>query len=947
MFLPQLRCRLTTGRRRAQGKPTSRVNFRPQILCLEERCLLSTVTNLKDSGPGSLRQAIAETPITGTVDFQAGLSGTITLTSGPLTIANILTIDGPGASVITLSGNKTQQVFIIPAQYTVTISGLTIANAKGSGGSFDGGAISNSGSLSITGCTFNGNSATDGAGIVNTGTLTVSNSTFSGNHANNSGGGIFNNHGTVKVTNCTFSSNSNINYGGGALFNFDNSTLTVANCAFSGNSAGSNPSYGGGGIYNGGTLTVTSSTFGTNSSGGIGGGISNTGAGNATIANSTFNLNIAVNGAGIYHADSGTLTLTSSTLNGNFASKQGGGIFHTGNGKAVVHNTILAGNSAPSSPDVMGALNSQGHNLIGDGAGGSGYTGTDLHGTAASPIDPLLGKLQDNGGPTIGAPGNTITLQTEALLPGSPAIDAGDNANAPATDERGLPRIVNGTTDIGAFEVQNPPPAVTQLALMAPPIVNAGVPFNLMVSAEDNNGNVVTGYTGTIAFTSSDLQATLPADYTFAASDSGVHTFENVSLLTAGTQMVLVATDTMSSGIAGKTTINVLPVISTVDHLVISAQATVVAGTPFDVTVKAVDAQGDAVQGYMGTVHFTSSDPYPGVLPSDYTFTADDNGAHNFTGVTLFTAGSQKLTAQDTATNSLMDSTTISVSPAAANQFFITAPSSTVAGMPFDAMVIAEDPYGNVDTGYTGTVLLITSDHSTRPSDYTFTQSDTGTHLFGLSLFTAGAQTLLVRDAANGTIMATVTVVVDPAAADHFLVKAPSTSSSGSPFDLIVIALDPYGNIDANYQGTVSFTSSDADPGVVLPAAYTFTTGDGGDDGVHAFPSGVTLITPGDQTLIATDTSSGIAGKVTITVNTPAAPPGGAANRPPNRSLQGGNTLVGSVPAALDVAWVDRLFASLDQKDSATYLARIKHVGQAEASRNLLDSFYWERAVAD
>jgi hypothetical protein len=91
-------------------------------------------------------------------------------------------------------------------------------------------------------------------------------------------------------------------------------------------------------------------------------------------------------------------------------------------------------------------VTSQGHNLIGDGTGGSGYDPTDLVGTADNPIDPLLGPLQDNGGPTF----------TMALLPGSAAIDAGDNTGASDWDQRDAPfrRIVNGTIDIGAFEVQ-------------------------------------------------------------------------------------------------------------------------------------------------------------------------------------------------------------------------------------------------------------------------------------------------------------------------------------------------------------------------------------------------------------------------------------------------------------------------------------------------------------
>jgi hypothetical protein len=81
-----------------------------------------------------------------------------------------------------------------------------------------------------------------------------------------------------------------------------------------------------------------------------------------------------------------------------------------------------------------------------------------------------------------------------------------------------------------------------------------------------------------------------------------------------------------------------------------------------------------------------------------------------------------------------------------------------------------------------------------------------------------------------------------------------------------VTALDPSGNIDTSYQGTVTFSTTDADSGVVLPADYTFTTGDGGDNGVQSFPGGVTLITVGDQTLTVTDKVSGISGSVTVTV---------------------------------------------------------------------------------
>src|SRR5260370_5722643 len=137
------------------------LRYRPRIEALETRCLPSTVTNLLDAGPGSLRQAILDTPAGGTVDFQADLTGTITLTSGELTINRSLTIDGPGAAVITVSGNHASRVFTIGGS-TVYISGLTVADGTVTNGS--------------------------GGGILNAGTLTLTDSILSGN----SGGGIFN-----------------------------------------------------------------------------------------------------------------------------------------------------------------------------------------------------------------------------------------------------------------------------------------------------------------------------------------------------------------------------------------------------------------------------------------------------------------------------------------------------------------------------------------------------------------------------------------------------------------------------------------------------------------------------------------------------------------------------------------------------------------------------------
>ena len=170
-------------------------------------------------------------------------------------------------------------------------------------------------------------------------------------------------------------------------------------------------------------------------------------------------------------------------------------------------------------------------------------------------------------------------------------------------------------------------------------------------------------------------------------------------------------------------------------------------------------------------------------------------------------------------------------------------------------------------TGYSGTVAFTSTDPSPTvlPANYTFTSTDQGVHTFsgGVTLFTAGSRTLTAQDPTNAlTGSATIGVVAAPAS--QFLVAAPATAVSGTPFDVALAALDPYGNVDMSYGGTVAWTSSDTDPGVLLPADYTFQPT---DNGMVTFAGAVTLITPGNQTLTATDTlNSSITGSATVTV---------------------------------------------------------------------------------
>jgi hypothetical protein len=130
------------------------------------------------------------------------------------------------------------------------------------------------------------------------------------------------------------------------------------------------------------------------------------------------------------------------------------------------------------------------------------------------------------------------------------------------------------------------------------------------------------------------------------------------------------------------------------------------------------------------------------------------------------------------------------------------------------------------------------------------------------ALYTAGTWDVTATDTGSGiTGAALVTVQAAPAVA--FQIVTTASAASGVPFDVTVIAVDAYGNTDTHYAGTIHFTTSDADPGVVLPADYAFQPTDGG---MMTFPGGVTLLTAGGQTLTATDTASGITGTATVTV---------------------------------------------------------------------------------
>ncbi|KPK80712.1 MAG: hypothetical protein AMJ81_11530, partial [Phycisphaerae bacterium SM23_33] len=361
----------------------------------------------------SLREAIGlvvSQPGDDVIHFSAGLIGSsIILTMGELVIGSDVWIRGPGADQLAIDGAGSSRVVRVSGGVTAKLSGLGITG----------------------GCTVGAPwiPETKGAGIFNSGVLTLEQVAVSNNSAP-AIGGIFN-EGVLIINSSTISGNSSYDGSCGGIYNTDEGFFSIRNSTISGNAASGAGSRVGGGIYN----------FG--------------GAGlliNCTVTDNRLITSDTALGAGVFNEDAWPIPI----------------------GSVVLHNTIVAGNSVGSEmtpEDVWGEFEpDSSYNLIGviDGSVGLDGVGTQ-YGTAAEPLDPMLGPLADNGGPTL----------THAVLPGSPVIDTGSDGRANdaglTTDQRGLPRFKDAnddqvpTVDIGAFEQQfklNQAPTLTHVDVL-------------------------------------------------------------------------------------------------------------------------------------------------------------------------------------------------------------------------------------------------------------------------------------------------------------------------------------------------------------------------------------------------------------------------------------------------------------------------------------------------
>jgi CSLREA domain-containing protein len=495
-------------------------------------------------------------------------------------------------------------------------------------------------------------------------------------------------------------------------------TLTLTKTAVSNNSTSLGP--GGGGIFNTGTLTITNSTISGNGTVTNGGGINNGFGATLTLVNSTVSGNSSNNGGGIYNQ--GAFTSTNSTISSN-ASDVGGGIFRN-SGTTILKNTIVVGNvrrtSSTTRDDINGAVDgSSSFNLIGDGTGmtgiSNGASGNQI-GTSGSPINALLGPLANNGGPTM----------THALLPGSPAINAGSNGNLPTTDpfdldgdtitneqlpvdQRGVGfnRIVNTTVDIGAFESRGfsisatggTPQTTTILTSFASPLV---------ATVTSAFGEPVVG--GVVTFTAPDPNAGPSA--TFPGPTS-------------------IATQTINgSGAATSPTLTANT--SAGSYNVVASIGSTLPTASFALTNKA------------STLTQVSSSPNPSQQGQNVTFTASVSTAGGTpTGTVQFKDGGTNLGAPQTLDSSFPPRATISTTSLTPGTHTITAEYSG-------------DTNFNPSSG-TLSGGQVVNQPSLSINDVSMTEGDSGTKNFTFTVTLSAASTLTVTvdcASANGSATA-------------------------------------------------------------------------------------------------------------------------------------------------------------------------------------------------
>ena len=712
--------------RKTQRAIAQRRRLNPLCEVLESRQLLAgpttyLVNSIGDAGVGSgntgdLRYAITQANANSNpAGSQIQFDPTVFSTPQTITVATPLdlnnqagpvTITGPGANLLTISGGNTTQVFNITNQSSAddVISDLTIANGM---------AVTNA----IEGLYANG------GGISFSGGLTINDAVITHNteQGGNGGGGIYNVYaginisGTLTINNSVISDNSVITNntppgpgGQGGGIDVVGIPTTITNTTISGNTAGI-----GGGIEDSqGNMTITDSTISGNSTlgGGFGGGIDNS-SGTVSLLGSTISGNASFSGAGINNNGNVQMTIINSTIADNDASYLGGGILNDNISLSIrdstiasntamygggiyaynpfnLYNSIVELNTNGSNADdiyadVSTAAPTASYNLIGVANGPSGLV-NGVNNNQVGVSNPGLGVLANNGGPT----------QTIALLPGSPAIDAGNialavdaNGNPLLTDQVGNPRTSNGTVDLGAVEFQSASQAPT-------------------ITTNPTNQTVTAGQSATFTAAASGNPA---PTVQWQVSTDGGNTFSNIANATGTTLSVPTSPaqngneyQAVFSNSVG--TVTTTPATLTVDYAptITSSPTNTTVNAGQTVTFSASASDGNptptTVQWQVNTgsgfTNLSNTGAYSGVTTDTLTITgvpAGLNGAQ-YQAVFSNAAGLSATTTPATLTVKVASPTAVKITPSV---------STSVFGQPvtFTATVTAAPPATGTPTG--------------------------------------------------------------------------------------------------------------------------------------------------------------------------------------------------------------------------------------------------------
>lgn len=374
----------------------------------------------------------------------------------------------------------------------------------------------------------------------------------------------------------------------------------------------------------------------------------------------------------------------------------------------------------------------------------------------------------------------------------------------------------------------------------------AGTPANVTVTAVDPSGAPVPSYTGTVHLVSNDGAAELPADFTFSAADKGVKTVP-VTFRTAGARL-LIASGTVGGGMQGtfSTTSDAFTVKAgpaarmNLSGLLPEAES----GAEVSFQVSFVDAFGNIATDYSTQLRIRHSDESAPDVPD--VLVEASNGTATIR-LSLFRAGVQTLTVQDTHNDDVKVSAELRVRPSTAVSYALSAlPATARVGEPLALTVTALDAKGNRATGYAGKVRITSADAAMAPpADASFSQ---GVALVSVAFRTPGDQTVTATEV-GGTLTATTgSVKVTSAEAARIVVSGTGPATAGGDATFTATVTDAFGNTVTGYRGTVGFSSTDSLAG--LPGAYTFTEA---DSGIRTFSA--TFKTAGAQSLSVADSA--------------------------------------------------------------------------------------------